>query len=117
MDDAEDQADDFTEDELADADRDLAALLRASQEGDLAAVKGHLRAMDERSLRALAETYIAAFTSLNRRFALAYGLLPSDEHRTLVTTISEELLGSDEEMNAFMLSSITRIQASIIAGE
>jgi hypothetical protein len=109
--------DDFTSDELDDAGRDLAALLRASQEGDHAAVIGHLRAMDERQLRALARIYTAAFTSLHRRFALAYGLLPVDEHRTLVTTIDEDLLTSDEEMNAFVLDNITRIQASIIAGE
>jgi hypothetical protein len=108
--------DDFTSDELDDAGRDLAALLRASQEGDHAAVIGHLRAMDERQLRVLARIYTAAFTSLLRRFALAYGLL-TDEHRAVVTTIDEDLLTSDEEMNAFVLSNITRMQARIIAGE
>jgi hypothetical protein len=109
--------DDFTEDELADAGRDLIALMRAAQEGDLAAVHGHLRAMDARPLRALAEMYTGVFTTLHRRFAFAYGLLPSDELCAVVVEIDEHLLTRDEEINAFLLSNITRIQASIIAGE
>ena len=111
-----DPYDEFTSDELDDADRDLVACMRASQEGDHAAVMGHLRAMDERSLRALARAYIAAFTSLNRRLAVACGLL-SDELGAFVTTADEDLLTSDEEINAFVLANITRLQASIIAGE
>jgi hypothetical protein len=112
-----DPADDFTDGELDDAARDLAALWRAAQEGDYAAVHAHLRPMDARPLRALARVYTAALTSLHRRFALACQLLPDDEHRHVVATIDEHLLASDPELNAFLLANITRVQANIIAGD
>jgi hypothetical protein len=104
----------FTADELADANRDFIALVRAYRESDKQAVDAILGNAAQTSLRAILGVYMGAFDSLLVRSTLAYGLLSTDEHRWLVSTADDDLINRDEEMNAIILANITQIQTRII---
>ena len=91
MNDAEDQADDFTEDELADARRGMMALLRACHDGDHQGTDALLR-RTSRELRALVETFqVALYGALVQR-AYAYTLLPEDKRALVDNTPLQEIV-------------------------
>jgi hypothetical protein len=105
---------DWREDEVRDARRDVAALLRASIAGKQGDIDVILDGAGGRGTRCIAETLLAMTAETIPRWTLAVSLIEDDRTRSVAATTDADVILAEPELRAAVEANIERVQGDII---
>jgi hypothetical protein len=107
---------DWSAAEVADAGRDVGALLRASIEGRHADTSAILDGAGDRGTRCIAETLLAMTADFMIRLTVAVSVVEDNPVLELVGSADHEALLADPDIRAAVEVNLARVQAAIIGG-
>lgn len=107
---------DWREDEIADARRDIAALLRASLDGKQGDIDAILDGAGDRGTRGIAETLLGLASDSIVRLTVAVGLIADENEETwkAIATMDTGILTGEPDIRQAVEANIVRVQGEII---
>jgi hypothetical protein len=102
--------------EVADAGRDVIALLRAQVAGSHGDIDAVLDSAGDRGVRAVAETFLGLSADLIARLTFAVLLIEDDQTRELPGTVDYAAIMADPDLRQAVEENVARLQAGIITG-
>jgi hypothetical protein len=107
---------DWGKDEVTDAARDVAALLRAELDGREDDISAILAAAGDRGTRCIAEVLLSMAAGLTARLAYAVLLIEDDQRREAALSTDPDTAMQDPEVRRTVEANLAAMQEGIIAG-
>jgi hypothetical protein len=105
---------DYTDDEIADAARDMIALVRADLDDDKAGIEAIIGGASDRELGAVLRTFAGSFSDLMIRLTVATGLIQDEQVVAVIARADRDTLAANPGIREAVHGNIEAIQAGII---